>query len=246
MSTIAASIAATVIVGAVMGALLALTVDMVVAQPIKMAFGDQAWGHWNADEALAYAKGGFIGGGIGGRLAGTGQLAGALNRLTTLIDGLETIPPLPAGWEAEVALTPLHQAYGGDFSLATLSPDGRTLDVVLGDITGHGMKAAPAAIATMDSLGALLEAHPGAEFMPAANDKVGVSPNEPIFPAQHLTLDLQTGEFTLTNAGSIPAARYDAATGEWVIWSPKGPCWASFPTSTASHCRAGWSPVTCS
>ncbi len=80
LSLVAADIVATVLVGAAFGAIEAMTIDVVVAQPIRMAFGDQAWGHWDGKEVLAWGEGGAIGGGIGGGLCGATRLAGTMSR----------------------------------------------------------------------------------------------------------------------------------------------------------------------
>lgn len=96
LSTLVAEIVATVLVGAAFGALESMAVNLLVAQPMQVAFDQQQGIDW--DEALAWAEGGALGGavagGLGGAIRGAGRAATwsatVDPRLATALDGLPT------------------------------------------------------------------------------------------------------------------------------------------------------------
>ena len=338
LSTTAASIVATVLVGAAFGAVSAAAIDVVIAQPIRMAFGDQAWWDWNADEVLAWAKGGLVGGGIAGSLSGAAHLSGVMSSgmaaasprlaavlgrlphaLTTrtgqvlagtgvnaatgyalngrvtgmdvitgalgggagtragrgaahgpMLDAIEPLadpasaaaaassgfrarlrglaevrsvmeapaglPKLPQGWDADAVVTHVNGSrFGGDFTVSTLADDGRRLELAVVDVTGHGIDVAPQTLLFAGSLKELLGAHPGGDFLPAANAHVAeLHSRHPAAhtsypPVVHLSLDLQTGEYALGSAGASGAIHYSARTGHWEVFEATSPLLGMVP-----------------
>jgi serine phosphatase RsbU (regulator of sigma subunit) len=129
------------------------------------------------------------------------------------------LPPLPPAWHAEVALRSSHGAsFSGDFLVATKSPDGRTLEVVLVDVSGKGVDAGTRALMLSGAFGGLLGAMPSEDFLPAANQYlIRQKWEEGFATAAHLVLDLETGEFLVATAGHPPAAQFLAGSGRWEL-----------------------------
>ncbi|MFJ2190924.1 hypothetical protein ACIOJE_23840 [Kitasatospora sp. NPDC087861] len=151
-----ATIAATVLVGAAFGAVEAITVDIAVAQPVRMSFGD---GGFSLTEAVDSAEtGGIMGGagsalGAGGRvvataaevsdnasvaLAAAGKLAGAAD---TLPGRMVTGAGLTYGYDATFQTGPVMPldlvlgAVGG-----ATGPSGKGVDTAkrIADLSGEG------------------------------------------------------------------------------------------------------------
>jgi Stage II sporulation protein E (SpoIIE) len=146
-----------------------------------------------------------------------------------------TLPALPPGWGAEVALRSAYGAsFSGDFVVAFRSPDGRLLEVALIDVSGKGADAGTRALLLSGAFGGLLGAMPPEDFLPAANRYL-LRQNWPegFATAVHLALDLDTGDFCVTSAGHPPAAQFVAGSGRWrVIDATTGPLLGIIEDST--------------
>jgi PAS domain S-box-containing protein len=112
------------------------------------------------------------------------------------IEGLELVPRyLPASAGA---------AIGGDWYDALERPDGRVA-LVVGDIVGHGLRAAAAMGQLRNAFRAygLVEASP-AEVVARINRLVTSGVEEAMATVLYLVLDRETGEVTFTSAGHPP------------------------------------------
>ena len=77
-----------------------------------------------------------------------------LSDLKARLSAQGQIPALPAGWESQSAMVASNGShYAGDFLVADLSADGRTLEVILVDVCGKGTTAGPAALQFAGALG---------------------------------------------------------------------------------------------
>ncbi|GHB40101.1 membrane protein [Streptomyces cirratus] len=135
------------------------------------------------------------------------------------------LPSLPAGWHREMALRPAGgQSFSGDFVVAARTNGGRTLEVVLTDVSGKGMEAGSRALLLSGAFGGLLGALPPHGFLPAANGYLLRQDWEEGFATSiHLVLDLETGDYELLSAGHLPALQLSAGTGRWREVSGEGP-----------------------
>ncbi|NIF15297.1 serine/threonine-protein phosphatase, partial [Burkholderia sp. Ax-1735] len=80
------------------------------------------------------------------------------------------LPRLPQGWHRAMALRPSGgQSFPGHFVVAARTNRGRTLEVVLTDVSGNGMAAASRALLLSGAFGGLLGSLPPHGFLPAAN-----------------------------------------------------------------------------
>jgi hypothetical protein len=154
-----------------------------------------------------------------------GVLSEAL--LVDLKDRLQSqgrVPPLPEGWECQTAmLASGGVTYAGDFLVAELSEDQRTLEVILVDVCGKGIDAGPAALQFAGALGGLIGALPPEQLFGAANDfLLRQSSDEAFATAVHLLVDLCEGSYQITSAGHPPALRLDLPTREWTIDNARG------------------------
>jgi hypothetical protein len=145
-------------------------------------------------------------------------------------------PVLPAGWQFDTDLRSAHgESFSGDF---VVTATGRTgLDVVLVDVSGNGQVAGARALLMAGALEALLDSIPREQFLPAANQHVlRHADDEGFATAIQVSLDLETGIFTISGAGHPPAAHYRAGSGRWeVLDGEQGPALglltdALFPT----------------
>ncbi|MEU3727034.1 PP2C family protein-serine/threonine phosphatase [Streptomyces sp. NPDC031705] len=135
------------------------------------------------------------------------------------------LPALPRGWHREMALRPAGgQSFSGDFVVAARTNGGRTLEVVLTDVSGKGMEAGSRALLLSGAFGGLLGALPPRQFLPAANGYLLRQDWEEGFATSiHLVLDLETGDYELLSAGHLPALQLSAGTGRWQEVSGEGP-----------------------
>ncbi|GCD90858.1 PP2C family protein-serine/threonine phosphatase [Nocardioides sp. LS1] len=135
------------------------------------------------------------------------------------------IPELPHGWYAESALrsaggTP----FAGDFIVATTSPGGERLEVVVVDVSGKGEQAGTRALLLSGAFGGLLTALDPAHFLPSANNYLLRQQWEEGFAtAVHLSLQLDTGAFEVRTAGHPPAIQLAAGSGRWAVLETEGP-----------------------
>jgi serine phosphatase RsbU (regulator of sigma subunit) len=134
------------------------------------------------------------------------------------------LPTMPASWHAEVEqLSAGGASFGGDFLVATSTDEGRSIELVLVDVSGKGVGAGTRALMFSGALGGLLGSVPPVGFLSAANDfLLRQSWGEGFATAMHLTVDLTTGRYRLTNAGHPPAVHYASGSGRWEIVEPQG------------------------
>ncbi|WP_051856433.1 PP2C family protein-serine/threonine phosphatase [Streptomyces sp. NRRL B-1347] len=135
------------------------------------------------------------------------------------------LPKLPRGWHREMALRPAGgQSFSGDFVVAARTNGGRTLEVVLTDVSGKGMDAGSRALLLSGAFGGLLGSLPPHAFLPAANGYLLRQDwDEGFATSIHLVLDLETGDYELLSAGHLPALQLSAGTGRWEEKAAEGP-----------------------
>ncbi|MFP1627127.1 PP2C family protein-serine/threonine phosphatase [Streptomyces sp. 5K101] len=135
------------------------------------------------------------------------------------------LPRLPKGWHREMALRPAGgQSFSGDFVVAARTNGGRTLEVVLTDVSGKGMDAASRALLLSGAFGGLLGSLPPHGFLPAANGYLLRQDwDEGFATSIHLVLDLDSGDYELLSAGHLPALQLNAGAGRWEEKAADGP-----------------------
>ncbi|KIF69902.1 membrane protein [Streptomyces sp. AcH 505] len=135
------------------------------------------------------------------------------------------LPRLPEGWHREMALRPAGgQSFSGDFVVAARTNGGRTLEVVLTDVSGKGMDAGSRALLLSGAFGGLLGSLPSHGFLPAANGYLLRQDwDEGFATSIHLVLDLDSGDYELLSAGHLPALQLHAGSGRWEEKSGEGP-----------------------
>lgn len=135
------------------------------------------------------------------------------------------LPRLPKGWHREMALRPAGgQSFSGDFVVAARTNGGRTLEVVLTDVSGKGMDAGSRALLLSGAFGGLLGSLPPHGFLPAANGYLLRQDwDEGFATSIHLVLDLDSGDYELLSAGHLPALQLHSGTGRWEEKSAEGP-----------------------
>lgn len=135
------------------------------------------------------------------------------------------LPSLPKGWHREMALRPAGgQSFSGDFVVAARTNGGRTLEVVLTDVSGKGMDAGSRALLLSGAFGGLLGSLPPHDFLPAANGYLLRQDwDEGFATSIHLVLDLESGEYELLSAGHLPALQLHAGSGRWEEMAAEGP-----------------------
>ncbi len=157
-----------------------------------------------------------------------GPLSSAL--LADLRDRLNAqgrVPPLPEPWSCETAMVAAHGVgYAGDFMVADLDTEEGLLDLVLVDVVGKGVKAAPSALLLAGALGGVVGTLRGRALFDAANDfllKQDERYSEETFAtAVHVSVELATGRYTILSAGHPPALRWEPDPGEWVVDNARG------------------------
>src|SRR3954447_13341461 len=127
------------------------------------------------------------------------------------------MPPLPDGWHSDVAQRSAGgSTFGGDFIVSTLADGGKRLELSVVDVSGKGVDAGTRALLLSGALGGLLGAVAPERFLSGANDYLLRQEWEEGFAtALHVTIDLHTGEYRLTNAGHPPAVHYAGGSGRW-------------------------------
>ncbi|MFJ9058894.1 MULTISPECIES: PP2C family protein-serine/threonine phosphatase [unclassified Streptomyces] len=135
------------------------------------------------------------------------------------------LPRLPEGWHREMALRPAGgQSFSGDFVVAARTNGGRTLEVVLTDVSGKGMDAGSRALLLSGAFGGLLGSLPPHGFLPAANGYLLRQDwDEGFATSIHLVLDLESGDYELLSAGHPPALQLHAGNGLWEEMAAEGP-----------------------
>ncbi|MCX3059137.1 PP2C family protein-serine/threonine phosphatase [Streptomyces beihaiensis] len=135
------------------------------------------------------------------------------------------LPKLPPGWHREMALRPAGgQSFSGDFVVAARTNEGRTLEVVLTDVSGKGMDAASRALLLAGAFSGLLGSLPPHAFLPAANGYLLRQDwDEGFATSIHLVLDLETGDYELFSAGHPPGLQLSSGSGRWEEKAAEGP-----------------------
>ncbi|MFG2866955.1 PP2C family protein-serine/threonine phosphatase [Streptomyces sp. NPDC048338] len=135
------------------------------------------------------------------------------------------LPRLPKGWHREMALRPAGgQSFSGDFVVAARTHGGRTLEVLLTDVSGKGMDAGSRALLLSGAFGGLLGSLPPHGFLPAANGYLLRQDwDEGFATSIHLVLDLESGDYELLSAGHLPALQLHAGSGRWEEKAAEGP-----------------------
>lgn len=135
------------------------------------------------------------------------------------------LPRLPQGWHREMALRPAGgQSFSGDFVVAARTNGGRTLEVLLTDVSGKGMDAGSRALLLSGAFGGLLGSLPPHGFLPAANGYLLRQDwDEGFATSIHLVLDLESGDYELLSAGHLPALQLHAGSGRWEEKAAEGP-----------------------
>ncbi len=157
-----------------------------------------------------------------------GPLSAAL--LSDLRDRLNAqgrVPELPGPWTCETAMIAAHGVgYAGDFMVADLDHEAQRLDLVLVDVVGKGVKAAPSALLLAGALGGMVGALRGPALFEAANAFLLRQDEryteETFATAVHVSIDLADGSYTILSAGHPPALRWEPAEGAWVVDGARG------------------------
>lgn len=150
------------------------------------------------------------------------------------------LPELPPSWSAEVAVeSAFGESFSGDFVVATLSTDARTLEVALVDVSGKGRGAGTRSLLLSGALGGLLGEMSEHGFLRSANNHLlRLRWLEGFATAVHVAIDLESGRFTIGSAGHPPAAQFSAGSGRWgLLRDGRGPVLgvvesAEFPRET--------------
>ncbi|CAN7382987.1 PP2C family protein-serine/threonine phosphatase [Knoellia sp. LjRoot47] len=162
------------------------------------------------------------------------------NLLVDLRDRLArsaNLPTLPQGWTAESAVLSAHgEGFSGDFMVIGDTLGGRHLEVALVDVSGKGREAGTRSLLLSGALSALLGALAPSAFLVAANSYlVRQGWDEGFATAVHLDLNLDTGDYSIGNAGHPAPVRWSNGAGSWqVLEGVRGPVLgvmegASFP-----------------
>ncbi|MGW0606354.1 PP2C family protein-serine/threonine phosphatase [Streptomyces sp. NPDC002644] len=154
------------------------------------------------------------------------------------------LPDLPEGWHREMALRPAGgQSFSGDFVVAARTNEGRTLEVVLTDVSGKGMDAGSRALLLSGAFGGLLGSLPPHDFLPAANGYLLRQDWEEGFATSiHLVLDLETGDYELYSAGHPPGLQLSAGTGRWEEKTAEGPLLGVYDGASFDPCKGSLRP----
>jgi len=149
------------------------------------------------------------------------------------------VPELPGGWHAQSAMLAAHGVgYAGDFMVADLDRDEERLELVLVDVVGKGLTAAPSALLLAGALGGLIGAMRDRELFDAANDfLLRQHVDETFATAVHLSLRLSDGSYTILSAGHPPALRWSHQEQRWSVDNSRGLALGIEPDPelTASH-----------
>jgi hypothetical protein len=134
------------------------------------------------------------------------------------------VPPLPDGWHAQSAMVAAYGVgYAGDFMVADLDEDEQRLELVLVDVVGKGVTAAPSALLLAGALGGLIGAMHDRDLFDAANDfLLRQQADETFATAVHLSLHLDDGSYTILSAGHPPALRWSGREQVWSIDNSRG------------------------
>ena len=97
------------------------------------------------------------------------------------------------------------------------------LELVLVDVVGKGVTAAPSALLLAGALGGLVGAMHERDLFDAANDFLLRQDSVETFAtAVHLSLGLKSGRYTILSAGHPPALRWTARDQAWTVDNSRG------------------------
>ncbi|MEV0406711.1 PP2C family protein-serine/threonine phosphatase [Actinoallomurus sp. NPDC050550] len=132
------------------------------------------------------------------------------------------MPNLPPGWDSTVVLLQAGgSSFGGDFFVSVCNE--QTLEVALVDVSGKGVDAGTRALMLSGAFGGLLGSLESERFLSACNAYLQRQRwDEGFVTAVHLTIDLESGEYTVESAGHPPAVQFNAGSGTWRVSSAKG------------------------
>ena len=134
------------------------------------------------------------------------------------------VPDLPKGWRSQSAVLSAGGAkFAGDFLVANLSDDQTRLEMVLVDVCGKGVGAGTQSLQFAGALGGLIGSLPPLGLFSAANDFLLRQHWEEGFAtAVHVLVHLDTGEYSVINAGHPPALHWMAADHVWAVDGARG------------------------
>lgn len=163
-----------------------------------------------------------------------------LGDLRTRLLKMGDIPTLPRGWHAERSFATAHgNAFAGDFNVTSRSRCGRTLEMVLVDVSGKGQEAGTRALVLAGAIGGVIGSTDPERVLPMANDFLDRDGwDEGFATAVHLCLDMTTGEVSVASAGHPPAMHYDAGCGRWsALDEVRGPALGLIPGAAYPRSR---------
>lgn len=163
-----------------------------------------------------------------------------LGDLRTRLLKMGDIPTLQRGWHAERSFATAHgNAFAGDFNVTSRSRCGRTLEMVLADVSGKGQEAGTRALVLAGAIGGVIGSTEPKHVLPMANDFLERDGwDEGFATAVHVCLDMETGEATVSSAGHPPAMHYDAGCGRWsALDKDRGPALGLMPAATYPQVR---------
>lgn len=134
------------------------------------------------------------------------------------------VPPLPNGWRSQSAMLSAGGAkFAGDFLVANLSDDKNRLEMVLVDVCGKGVGAGTQSLQFAGALGGLIGSLPPLGLFSAANDfLLRQRWDEGFATAVHVLVNLDTGEYSVINAGHPPALRWMERQSQWQVDGARG------------------------
>jgi len=141
------------------------------------------------------------------------------------------LPVLPDGWSMEQALySAAGTAFAGDFVVATRRGGLAHLEFCLVDVSGKGEAAGVRALQLSGALGGILGSLTPDRFLSAANEWVVEQEwGEGFATAVHISIELDSGAFTVWSAGHPPAMVRAHGSGRWDVLQPEGPVLGLIP-----------------
>ncbi len=131
------------------------------------------------------------------------------------------MPPMPPGWTVDATVEP---AYGDSFcgDVVVGCRQGDRFNAAVLDVSGKGSTAGSRAVLLGGAVSGLVGALEPDAVLPAVNDYlVRQGWNDGFATATHLSIDLDSGEFTVGSAGHPAAVRYHAGAGRWCAMDVK-------------------------
>ncbi|NHN55884.1 serine/threonine-protein phosphatase [Calidifontibacter sp. DB0510] len=127
------------------------------------------------------------------------------------------LPALPQGWRADYCVRAAHgQPFCGDIVVGCVNGADERFDVAVVDVSGKGLTAAGRSLLMGGAISGLLGVMAPELVLAAANNYlVRQQWGEGFATATHLSVDLQTGRFSLGSAGHPAVVQYHAGSGRW-------------------------------